>query len=298
MLRIVLALGALSVAASVLYPPARLGLFVLLGRGQNCDFSRAIRSREELTEQTRFKDEILAASKLIETDAAGYKLYETPMGRYWIPTGSEYVLPFNLAEVRRDIYFSASHRIQPGDVVFDCGANVGVFTRKALEMGAAQVVAVEPGPENVECLRRNFAAEIASGRVLLVPKGVWSKNDTLEFHVDPENSAADSFLINRPGSRTVRIPVTTIDALRQELRLARVDFVKMDIEGAELDAIDGAAATIRDWKPRVSISAYHHGDHPVQIPARLKGLRADYQMTCGPCAEIDFGVRPDILYFQ
>jgi FkbM family methyltransferase len=298
MFRIAAAIVVLLGLVPALYPPARLGLWVLIGRGTNCEFGQAIRSQDGLLEQTRFKDEILAASKLLETDPAGYKLCQTPMGHYWIPNGSEFVLSFNLAEVRREIYFRQEHTIRPGDVVLDCGANVGVFTRKALDMGASQVIAIEPGPENVECLRRNFAPEIASGRVRLVPKGVWSTIDTLEFHVDPENSAADSFLINRPGSRMVRVPVTTIDSLVRELALDRVDFIKMDIEGAELEALDGGAAVIRERKPKISISAYHHGDHPVQIPARIRTLRADYVMTCGPCAEIGFGVRPDILYFQ
>lgn len=299
-MKIVLAVAVAALSALVaLYAPARLGLFVLAGRGTNCPMPQAIRSAQELKDQIRFKDEILAASKLIETDPAGFKLYDTPMGRYWIPKGSEFVLPFNLAEVKRNIYFSGDHAIKAGDVVLDCGANIGVFTRKALELGAAKVVAIEPGPENVECLRRNFRDEITAGRVIVYAKGVWNKDDFLDLNVDPNNSAADSFLIKREGSHAVaRVPLTTIDKLAAELNLPKVDFIKMDIEGAEPNALEGAVETLRRNRPRLSISAYHASDHPVLIPAKVRAAQPDYAMECGPCAEISFGVRPDILYFH
>lgn len=137
----------------------------------------------------------------------GLFLYDTPNGRYWIPTRSKYVLPFNLAEQARDIYGRDGHGVKSGEIVLDCGANVGVFTRHALRAGAAKVVAIEPAPENIECLRRNFSGEIAAGRVIVYPKGVWDKDDILELHIDPTNSAADSFVIDKQGwDHVERVP--------------------------------------------------------------------------------------------
>ena len=85
--------------------------------------------------------------------------------------------------------------VRKGDIVLDCGANLGTFTRTALDRGAKTVVAIEPAPENLECIRRSFKDEIASGRVILYPKGVWDKDDVLTLHIHHDNSAADSFLI-------------------------------------------------------------------------------------------------------
>ena len=87
-------------------------------------------------------------------------------------TASGSALNYDLAEQKRNIYGTGIRR---GDIVLDAGANVGVFTRKALWAGASKVIAIEPAPENLECLRRNFAAEIADGRVVVYPKGVWDK---------------------------------------------------------------------------------------------------------------------------
>ena len=101
--------------------------------------------------------------------------------------------------------------VQPGSVVLDCGAHIGVYVKEALSKGAKQVVAIEPAPENIECLRRNFAKEIAENRVTVYPKGVWDKEETLTLHVNPNNSAGDSFVIKGQDSQEVnQVHLTTI----------------------------------------------------------------------------------------
>lgn len=296
MKRILLLTVALA-ALIAFYTPARLNFWVLAGRTQGCPRPNALHSADEIKDQIAKKDEILAASKLVKTEGE-FKLYNTPDGPYWIPVGSEYVLPFNLAEQARNIYGWNGRGVKAGDVVLDCGANVGVFTRASLKAGAKLIVAIEPAPENIECLRRNFAKEIEDKRVIVYPKGVWDKDDFLEMHVDPHNSAADSFLIHREGAKdTAKLPLTTIDKLTAELALDRVDFIKMDIEGAETRALEGGRATIARYHPRMALSTYHNPEHPRTVPAAVFAAWPEYKTDCGPCAEIRFGVRPDILYF-
>jgi hypothetical protein len=134
--------------------------------------------------------------------------------------------------------------------------------------------------------------------VVVYPKGVWDKDDVLEMNVDPKNSAADSFVIQRQGSHKIKLPLTTIDKLVEELHLNRVDYIKMDIEGAEPNALLGGSQSIKRWKPRMSLSAYHEPDHPVRIPALVRQIRSDYLMECGPCEEHGGQIHPDILYFR
>ena len=294
---LVVLIGAFWVAARY-YPPVRLAALVIAGQSPHCPYEHAIRSAENLERQIRLKDEILKASRKVQTDAKGFRQWETPRGRVWLPEGSDLVLPFNLAEQERKIYGDGERGVHKGDVVLDCGANIGVYTRVALDAGARLVVAIEPAPENVECLRRNFAREVTDGRVIVYPKGVWDKDDFLALHVDPHNSAADSFLIEREGSHAIeKVPLTTIDKLVAELKLDRVDFIKMDIEGAEPKAIQGAGETLKRFKPRMAISVHHAPDHPETVPAIARAARGDYQIECGDCAEANGGIRPDILFF-
>lgn len=277
----------------------QLAWLVAAGRSPHCSIAQALRSAAHRRALTQTKDRILAASRRLEEDPAGYVLWETPRGRFWIPRGNDYFLPFHLAEQQVGLYDRPGPGVRSGDVVLDCGANVGVYTRHALEAGARLVVAIEPAPDSLECLRRNLAAEVAAGRVVVYPKGVWDKEDWLTLYVDPENTAAASFLHPDAKMRGVeRLPLTTIDSLVAELNLERVDFIKMDIEGAEPNALRGAAETLRRFRPRLALATYHASDHPVTIPALVRELIPGYRSVCGACSKSDGRIRPEVMFFH
>ena len=217
----------------------------LRGRAATCTLAESFEGEALSRLEAQNLAGMRAASRVIRQDA-GLALWSTPAGDYWMPAASGDALLYDLAEQKRNIY---GDHLRPGDTVLDCGANVGVFTRKALWAGAALVIAIEPAPDNLECLRRNFATEIASGKVVVYPKGVWDKDDVLKLNVDPADSARDSFVNAIPNGGFIEAPLTTIDHLAEELHLARVDFIKMDIEGAEQKAIAGARGAIARWRP-------------------------------------------------
>src|SRR5881628_3764389 len=102
-LKVTLPLLAAFGALFTFYAPARLAAIVALGRSPVCPLARAIHSDQEWRTQIAYKDRILSASRLIEKDPSGYHLWRTPHGEFWIPEGSDYVLPFNLAEQERRI---------------------------------------------------------------------------------------------------------------------------------------------------------------------------------------------------
>jgi hypothetical protein len=97
----------------------------------------------------------------------------------------------------------------------------------------------------------------------------------------------------------VQAPLTPIDRVVAELKLERVDYIKMDIEGAEQKALEGARETLARFHPRLSIAAYHVPTDPVRIPEIVRSAWAGYRTECGPCAETPDGhIRPDVLYFS
>lgn len=289
-----------AILGGILYfaPTARLFALVVIGRSPHCPLERALESGDNWKQQIALKDKILAASRKIETDEEGFMRWETPRGRFWIPPDNQWVLPFNLAEQERGIYWHENVQIRPGDIVLDCGANVGVFTREALRREAAVVVAIEPSPPNIECLRRNFRTEIRSGRVIVYTKGLWDEEGELTLHMDPHNTAADSLVIQHGDAhKEIQVPVTTIDRMMEELGLERVDFIKMDIEGAEVRALRGGRQTIARFRPRMSLSVYHEPSHPVEVPRAVFAAWNGYRQICGPCAQAGWRIRPDIFYF-
>jgi len=297
--RVGITILVLAVASAGWSGPGSLWLLWLAGRSPNCPLSHALQAQRHRQHLMATKDQILTQCQLLEADPAGFWHWRTPYGNFWIPDPKPYTLAFNLAEEAVGIYRGRSVAVRPGDVVLDCGANVGVFTRAALAAGASLVVAIEPVPENIECLRRNFSEQIRQGRVVLYPKGVWNQDAELAIRYDRETHAADSFVMEQPGWKPgPKLPLTTIDKLVEELDLARVDFIKMDIEGAEPRAIDGARRTLRRWKPRLALSAYHAPDHPHRIPDRVRAANPEYELECGVCSEADGWIRPDVLFFH
>jgi FkbM family methyltransferase len=279
------------------WPPAGALLLFARGRAGICSLSEALRSPKTSMAQVSLTEEMKARRRLVQKDAAGFSLWDTPRGKFWLPSNSREAVEYDLAEQARQIYGDQKLGVHAGDVVLDCGANVGVFTRTALERGARLVVAIEPAPENLECLRRNFAHEIGGGRVIVYPKGVWNRDDLLTLRVDPQNSAADTFVRLDRGVPSIQVPLTTIDKLAGELNLPHVDFIKMDIEGAEQQAVAGAAATIARYKPRLALCVYHLSDDPVMVPKLVRQINPAYRSTCG-CLMYQTEIQAQVVFFH
>jgi FkbM family methyltransferase len=277
------------------WPAARLAALTALGRS-GCSLAATLESYQNLRREVATTEYFKKSSRLVERDSAGLDRWETPRGRFWVP-GGDTILPQLLYEQEIRIYGAGERGVRKGDVVLDCGANIGTFTRTALTDGARLVVAIEPAPKTLECLRRNLAPEIAEGRVIIYPKGVWDRDDFLELAVDDHNAGSNSLVIGLERKQSVRVPLTTIDRLVAELKLPRVDLIKMDIEGAEKPALNGARGTLARFKPRLSIAAEHLPDDPERIPQVVRGISSGYKVQPGACQDYVERVRPEVLYF-
>lgn len=237
-------------------------------------------------------------SKLIQKDGE-LELWDTPDGRWWIPGGNKEILSILLAQQRRKIYGNAGDGgVREGDVVLDCGAHIGTYVRTALNAGARLVVAIEPSPNAVESLRRNMAKEIAEKRVIVYPKGVWDKEETLTFFENGNGAAGDSFVNRTADSKQVRIPVSTIDKIAAELGIERVDFIKADIKGASERAVRGGSATIGRFRPRMAFSTEEAPEDPLSLTKLIQSVVPSYQVRCGPCLFDGDEVRTDVMFYR
>ncbi|MBZ5513481.1 MAG: FkbM family methyltransferase [Acidobacteriia bacterium] len=229
------------------------------------------------------------------------ELYRTIWGDFWIGAPGKGLLCLLLWEltVQHD-YDDGDVAVRPGDTVIDCGAHVGTFTRIALLRGARRVVAIEPDPINLVCFEKNFAEMIQDGGVMLVKVGVWDSKTNLALSEEAGwSSAEDSFVFKVPGGRTLPgIPVMPLDDIVSQLRLDRVDFIKMDIEGSERHALRGAAQTLRRFKPRMAICVYHLRDDPQVIPRVVAQAQPSYRIVAKDVERSGRWVRPKVLFFH
>ena len=130
--------------------------------------------------------------------------------------------------------------LSPGANVLDLGANIGYYSLLAAKAGGT-VQAFEPDPRNIHYLLRNVRCNKLSHRVRVVQKAVTDKIGTVSFY--PHESLLESSLFQKlaPGE-PMSVECTTVDVSVDE-RVA-VDLIKIDVEGAELNALRGMDRTI------------------------------------------------------
>ena len=240
-----------------------------------------------------------APAALIEEDAgAGLELWQTALGRLWIPKPGKFVIEhLEWEQTVQRVYHHPAVHVRPGDIVIDCGAHIGGFTRMALREGARTVVAIEPEKANLLAFQRNLAEELKTGTVRLVKKGIWDRSGRLPLHIS-DSGDAHSVVTPRGNYGDELIEVATLDSLVQSLRLSRVDFIKMDIEGAEQHALRGARQTLQRWHPRLAISSYHLKGDPAAIAAIVWQARSDYLVAAKDLlTPSDGSAVPKVLFF-
>ena len=153
-------------------------------------------------------------------------------------------------EVFQDGVYDCILKPKEGDVVIDVGAYVGMFTIKAaLQVGKkGMVVACEPSLSNLRYLDKNVEK---FDNVRIVEKAISSRDETRKFYIS--NATACHSLIY-PQDVYYVLTTVTLD----ELNLERVDFIKIDAEGAEMQVLEGATK-ILEGDVNLAIASYRTG---------------------------------------
>ncbi|KIH75713.1 hypothetical protein GFER_15485 [Geoalkalibacter ferrihydriticus DSM 17813] len=177
-----------------------------------------------------------------------------------------------------DEYFHPEVNPKQGDTIIDGGAWTGdtaeAFSR-ALN-GKCQIYSFEPDDESFCKLRENVSTQSLNGSVHPVKLGLWSHAATLKFESCRENSMQHQ--VSENGD--LQIQVTSIDEFASKNNI-KIDLIKMDIEGSEIEALLGACETIRKSRPRLQICSYHKFDDLWEIPILIKELFPGYLLYLG-----------------
>jgi len=135
----------------------------------------------------------------------------------------------------------------------DIGANVGGLSLPvAAKNPKNRVVLVEPEPSNVAVIKKSLE-ETSLKNVSLIEKGCFSKRGKLKLFKDGLGGSGRHSLLGTGDFW--EIEVDTVDHMAFELGLKKVDLIKIDVEGVELQVLKGAKATIRRHRPRVVFEA-------------------------------------------
>lgn len=190
-------------------------------------------------------------------------------------------------EVFYDRVYEQFSSPKEGDVVIDIGANVGTFTVKAAKLvgDAGLVVAIEPEPVNLAFLERNIEGNNLNN-VRVIRKAVLDKITKARLYLS-KSSACHSFSysylsklsalhsLSCSSENYIEVEADCLDNIVSQLGLSHVDFVKIDIEGAELEALKGAEKTLTYPGIKLCIEAVHDlPDGQPELPVLVSYLES------------------------
>ena len=190
---------------------------------------------------------------------------------FWQTSLDPSVLPPHL--LQNEIYF-ADDLITPlvDEVFVNCGAFDGDTVQEYLNRRAIsfkQIIAIEPDPANCKALENRVASlpSETGGKIRIIQSAVGSKRGMVTFNATGTVGASI-------GEGSYEVECVPLDEL---LKDAKPTFIKMDIEGAEPDALLGAQKVIQRDTPVLAICVYHAQEHLWQIPLLINSFSSDYQ---------------------
>jgi FkbM family methyltransferase len=141
--------------------------------------------------------------------------------------------------------------IRPGMTVFDIGAHAGYYTLIASRLvgGSGHVVAFEPAPRNLRYLRRHLSHHVSN--VTVLEAAVSDRAGVERFDL-----GAGSYLGRLDPAGTIDVRTTTLDELVTGRSVPSPHVLKLDIEGAESDALVGAAGILREVRPAIFLATH------------------------------------------
>jgi len=158
------------------------------------------------------------------------------------------------AHVRGEIHFLEA-LAQPGMIVTDIGGNKGITAiRLAQAVGSTgHVYAFEPVPQYCAALHANVSAN-GVVNVTCCQCAVGNRNGTTKYFQHGEGSG----IVSEPDAVEIEVPTITLDRYVETEGIDRIDLMNMDCEGSELYVLQGAAAVLNRFHPRV-FCEIHHG---------------------------------------
>lgn len=184
--------------------------------------------------------------------AAQFRLLIEPLGKM---QGSRGIFVFR--ENYEPLLKFGGTFLKSGGVAIDLGANQGIYACAfATAVGSeGRVVAVEPIPRQVARLKKNLEINNCTN-VVVIEGAISDASGSAELRLNSGDTAAS--IVWGAEDKTIEVRTYTIDEIVDREKLERVDFIKLDVEGAELLALHGAKQTLSRFKPALSLEVSTH----------------------------------------
>ena len=234
--------------------------------------------------------------RIVERDGISYELDLYDMVDWWIFFGFKNPIGSNM-------YPS----ISKGDTFIDIGANNGEVSLKAArEVGnSGRVIAFEPNPKNIIRFNKNIAMN-SFNNITLVELGVGNEEGKFQLNNDTPENLGMGWIDNSSAQNSdslVTINVTTLDDYLMGMELDSVNFIKIDVEGFEINVLKGAKKIIEKFKPSLFIEVENtllnrQGTSASELISLIQQFK--YRAICSGTGQVvtpksDFELMMDVL---
>lgn len=180
--------------------------------------------------------------------------------------------------MKKQYYFSRNGiTIKPelGNIVIDCGGCFGdtsIFFAKSVGPNG-KVYVFDPLPIHGTAIRKNISQNNLDHQVTYLPYAISDLSNNTNPSEDCDHTLDPGFRLRDTSS----FPIISIDDFVKSHSIDKIDFIKMDIEGHELLALQGATRTIQKFTPKLAISIYHRKEDFYAIPLWISKITDQYQ---------------------
>ncbi len=170
---------------------------------------------------------------------------------------------------------------RPDDYVIDCGACFGGTTLSFADMvgSKGRVYSFEFLSDNISVYNQNISQNMKFLNRISLQQNPVSSQSNQPMYITGAGPAAQVHFTPVEGAKTVQS--ITIDDFVINNAFRRMDFIKMDIEGSEIDALKGAMNVIDRFRPTMAVCVYHKLTDFYEVPRLLKGIHEDYKIYFG-----------------
>lgn len=217
--------------------------------------------------------------KILDTFTGGKGLRKTING-FPVRLPARYVNYFPSDYEQENFTFLKEH-VRSGDSVLDIGAHIGLFSTAAARLTGnnGKVYAFEPAAETNALLRHTISINQMQQVIEAHNEAIGATSGKTVFYVSPIRGDNSNSLVSYKEDRELKPVEVTMYSIDDFVLLKKIDklaFIKIDVEGAEYDALKGSMNTLRKWKPACIVAI-----HPEPIAAKGDRLDLIYDLIAG-----------------
>lgn len=202
------------------------------------------------------------------------------------------------SDYEKESFAFVREKVKPGDTVLDIGGHIGLYavTFGKLVQPSGKVYSFEPTPVTNQLLQKTVTINHLQQVVSVQKEAVSKEEGETVFYISNDLADNSNSLVNydKPKSvKGVKVPLVSIDSFRNRIN-HKIDFIKIDVEGAELDAVKGARETLLNDRPTCILAL-----HPHQIKSKGDSLDEIWDVVIGYKYEVSFqGKKIDKNFFS